>query len=86
MPLYTYECVDCGALKDEFRKLEDRNNGPECDLCKIAMKKLIGGHSVVSDLEPYFDDNLECGIKSKQHRKQVMREKGVYEKYGKGWM
>jgi hypothetical protein len=40
---------------------------------------------VVGDLEPYYDDNLETGIKSKQHRKEVMRERGVYEKFGKGW-
>lgn len=84
--IYVYECPDCGGTKEEFRKVEERNNPVNCDLCGIAMQRVIGGHSVVGDVDPYWDDNLECGIKSKQHRKQVMREKGVYEKYGKGWI
>jgi hypothetical protein len=40
---------------------------------------------VVPDLEPYYDENLEKYIKSKRHRKQVMREQEVCESYGKGW-
>lgn len=85
MPLYEYECRDCGAHKDEFRSVIERNNAPTCD-CGNAMAKIIAGYRVVGDLEPYFDDNLQTGIKSKQHRKQVMREQGVTEKYGKRWM
>lgn len=83
--LYTYSCDECGALKDEFRKLEERNDCPECDLCRKAMKKIISGYRVIGDFAPYWDDNLQTGIKSKQHRKQVMREQGVTEKFGKGW-
>jgi putative FmdB family regulatory protein len=85
MPLYTYLCPDCGATTDEFRKIAERNDCPECELCKVSMQKLIGGHSVIGDVEPYWDDNLQTGIKSKQHRKEIMREQGVSEKYGKGW-
>lgn len=84
--IYAYECPDCGAVKDEIRRVEDRNNCPECDLCKVTMKKLIGGHNVVGDMEPYYDENLETGIKSRKHRERVMKEKGVYEKIGRGWI
>jgi len=83
--IYAYECEECGAVKDEIRKVEDRNKCPKCDLCKISMKKLIGGHSVVGDMEPYYDENLQIGIKSRKHRERVMREQGVSEKIGKGW-
>lgn len=83
--IYSYQCPDCGAVKDEWRTVAHRNDPCPCE-CGTAMVKLIGGHNVVPDLEPYFDENLECGIKSKQHRKQVMREREVCERYGKGWI
>jgi hypothetical protein len=49
------------------------------------MKKVIGGHSVVPDVQPYYDDNLETYVRSRQHRRSLMKEQGVYEKFGRGW-
>ena len=81
--IYVYEC-DCGKVKEEFRRMADRNNLPACE-CGKTMQRVIGGHSVVADMAPYYDDNLETYIKSRQHRKEVMRQKGVYESFGKNW-
>lgn len=86
MPLYSYTCDACGASKDEFRKIDERNKAPDCDLCKLKMKKIISGYSVVNDVEPYYDDNLQSYVKSKQHRKALMKEQGVAERFGKRWM
>lgn len=83
--IYVYLCETCGGTRDEFRKVADRNNPVMCDLCSVLMVRQMGGHNVAPDIEPYYDDNLQIGIKSRQHRKQVMREQGVYESYGKGW-
>ena len=83
MPLYSYECATCNEIRDEFRSVAERNNAPEC--CGTPMKKLIGGYRVVADLEPYYDENLQTYVKSKRHRREVMREQGVGESYGKGW-
>lgn len=85
MPLYEYTCDACQAHKDEFRTVEKRNDAPMCE-CGTAMKKIISGYRVVGDLEPYFDENLQVGIKSKQHRREVMRDQGVSEKFGTNWM
>lgn len=82
-PIYSYECEDCGLAKDEYRSVAKRNDSPLC--CGSPMKKVISGYRVIGDLEPYYDENLESFIKSKRHRQQVMREKDVYESYGKGW-
>lgn len=49
------------------------------------MHKVIGGHRVIGDLEPYYDDNLESAVKSRKHRADLMKRRGVYEKFGKGW-
>jgi len=82
--LYSYECPSCQLQKDEFRSVAKRNDSPVCD-CGVKMKKIIAGYRVIGDFSPYYDENLETHIKSKQHRKQVMKEKGVSEGYGRGW-
>lgn len=83
MPLYSYQCPVCDDIRDEFRSVAQRNDAPEC--CGEKMKKLIGGYGVIDDVDPYYDDDLETYIKSKQHRRRVMKEKDVSEHYGKGW-
>lgn len=81
--IYVYECA-CGKTKEEFRKVDDRNDPVACD-CGKPMERVIGGHSVIPDMAPYYDDNLQTYIRSRQHRKDVMRQQGVYESYGKNW-
>jgi putative FmdB family regulatory protein len=83
MPIYEYLC-DCGKSKDEHRSIAERNKCPICE-CGMTMQKVISTGYAVSDMAPYYDDNLETHIQSRQHRKQVMREKGVYESFGKNW-
>lgn len=83
MPLYEWAC-SCGKTRDEFRSVATRNDPLTCE-CGKPMERIIGGYSVVPDLQPYYDDNLQAHIRSKQHRKQVMREQGVSEKFGSNW-
>jgi hypothetical protein len=33
----------------------------------------------------YFDDNLRTYVRTNAHKRQVMAEQGVSEKFGKGW-
>lgn len=59
---------------------------PEC--CSQPMKQVIGNYHVVGDLEPYMDENLSdqpVYVRSKKHRRQLMKEAGVVEKFGKNW-
>lgn len=83
-PIYEYRCRDCGEVTTAFRRVDNRNSAPECE-CGGATRKILSLGRVVGDFEPYYDDNLETHIRSKKHRKKVMKEKGVDEIYGKGW-
>ena len=85
MIMYEYRCKSCEHLMTALREIDDRNDCPACEECGEATKKVISGVKVHPDFEPYYDPNLETHIQSKQHRKKVMREKGVSEAYGKGW-
>lgn len=82
--LYDYACPKCHAHTEEFRSVENRNDAPICK-CGSQMRKVLSISKPIGDLEPYYDENLEAPVKSRQHRAQLMKERGVYEKFGKGW-
>lgn len=87
MPVYTCKCIACGKEADYYTSVSDRNNTPNCD-CGAQTEKIISAYCVIPDLVPYLDENIgkePTWVKSKQHRKQLMKEHGVIEKYGKGW-
>ena len=85
MPVYEYRCNDCNEITEQFQSIADRDNCPECEHCGKDTRKIISSQRVHPDFEPYYDENLETHIQSKQHRKKVMKEKGLVELYGKGW-
>lgn len=85
MPLFDYECIACNAAETAFRSVANRNRAPKCGKCGGRTKKVISHAAAIGDMEPYFDENLETYIQSRQHRARVMREKDVYEKVGNGW-
>ena len=85
MPLYDYEC-ECGKITERFGKINETNILCECG--KQA-NRIISRPSVICDLEPYLEENIcdkPIWIKSKKHRKQLMKENGVAELVGKGWI
>lgn len=84
MPLYSYECLACKQVTDDFRTVEKRNECPTCE-CGGETRKIIAHYAAHGDMDPYYDWNLDTYIKNKNHRKKVMREQGVDEKFGKGW-
>ena len=85
MPIYEYRCRACGEITDAFRSVDERDSAPPCQICGTETRKILSVSRPIGDMEPYFDDNLETYIKSKKHRRGVMKDKGVSEKYGKGW-
>lgn len=86
MPTYQFACEVCKKDEEVFMRLADYK-APDC--CGQKMKQVLGNYHVVKDIEPYLDENLgdqPVYVKSKKHRKQLMKEHGVMEKYGKGWV
>ena len=39
MPLYQYECIECGHETDEFRLIIDRKRDGKCEVCGCKTKK-----------------------------------------------
>jgi putative FmdB family regulatory protein len=88
MPLYDYECPGCGLQTDVWAKIEEQEK--LCG-CMQWMKRVISPTRGNPDIQPYLDENL-CAdhsgqgtwVKSKQHRRQVMSELGLTDKWGEG--
>ena len=56
MPMYEYECEDCGHSADKLRKLEDRDAPITCSECESKMIRVtsipasetIAGHRILT--------------------------------------
>jgi putative FmdB family regulatory protein len=55
MPLYTFECRQCGTTETAFRKIADRNEAPECrhGAGAIRMRRVVEAPMVAPDIGPY---------------------------------
>jgi len=41
MPFYDYRCKECDKVVTEQKKMTERNDEPNCPLCKKRMSKVI---------------------------------------------
>lgn len=88
--MFDYECEKCGAICERIVR------PGEVVICQCGerMTKLMPRVNVNMGPVPvtgYYDDNLETFIRTKAHRKEVMRQKGVTEhgdtpKEGQAWV
>ena len=86
MPIYDYECT-CGNKElDRYSRIDEREPCPECGL---EMRRLISsrfGINMGVGAYGYYDENLDTYIHTNAHKRRVMQEQGVHEKFGKGWI
>ena len=86
MPAYDCECQMCHTRQEIVRTIAERDNTPEC--CGLPMRRLVTiNFHVHGDLEPYLDENLghdPVWVKSKKHREQLCKERGLIIKSPKG--
>jgi len=90
MPFYDINCPHCDET-DEYR-MEPFDKTVECSACGEEMNRkenqdysdtrigIIGDTCAgCCDFSNYFDDALDMQIDSRDHRKRVMKEKGLTE-------
>lgn len=85
MPLYDFRCEKCGKKSEIFMRMAEYTRA-RC--CEQEMQRVYS-YAVVPDLKPYVDQNLSekpVYVRSKKHRQELMRNAGVSERYGKGWV
>ena len=73
MPIYAYHCGTCGRDRDEFNKVADRDNMPDC--CGAAMSRKLTACMV--SIPGGTDIDYKCPVtgepvQSMRKRKEIM--------------
>ncbi len=86
MPLYDFKCDRCGNTEEYFAGYEERVLPCKCGGQMI--RQISHSYGIVMGVPAagYYDENLGTYINSNRHKRQVMQEQGVSEKFGKGWV
>jgi len=82
MPLYPYECQDCQKTFDVVKSVADIDMQESCTSCKSANtnRRIAKSNIEKSSFgEPYYCPSLGAIIKSKSHKKQIMKSLKVEE-------
>ena len=84
MPIFDWKCK-CGYEGEHIAKVEEELKCPNC--LKAMKRQMPGTHGINMGVGAYgyYDDNLEAYVHTNRQRRELMRQKGVQEKFGKGW-
>jgi len=83
MPLYCFECVNCGNRFDIFAKIDERPESVICDDCgEHAVNVIIAGHGGIkcdsaNDI-PWFASAIE---NLQPDHERPLETRGEYNKY-----
>lgn len=84
MPLYDYECEECGRKYEEFFPVDSFPEYIRCECGKSARKIISKPQDIKPDWEPYWDENLgdePVLVTSRQHRRELMKQKNLEDQY-----
>lgn len=79
MPIYDFKCPTCGTVTDVYAHMDERE---KMHSCGQTMTRLISTPNITPDIPQYLDENLgetPVLVKSRRHRKQLMKERGLVE-------
>jgi putative FmdB family regulatory protein len=86
MPIYSYKCDKCGAVKDQYNSIANRKNGPDCcESMKLLIKPtqlapVLGG----GDFPGYQCPVTDKYVTSRRQRRNIMAEHNLVEKGDSG--
>ncbi len=85
-PIYRWECLECGAVVEAFRKVAQRDDATTCESCDQPTKRVMVRPNVNPDYEPHLDPHLvpmgapggtETLVKSRRHKKELLQRLGL---------
>ncbi|HCE07466.1 MAG TPA: hypothetical protein DEQ40_02475 [Oxalobacteraceae bacterium] len=74
MPMYSFHCSRCDKIKDGYRHVSERHNGPEC--CHQMMTMVIVPPAVAPDLPGYASPVTGKWIEGRSARREDLRRTG----------
>lgn len=84
MPIYSYRCPYCGTQRDEYRKVDDRDNAPFC-MCEqnmhgiLPMSRVVTAPYIAPDIQPYQSMIDGSWITSRSKHAEHLKQHGCIE-------
>jgi len=77
--LYDFKCQNCG---NQFEKIINKNEHPDCPLCGYYTKRLqpLINVNMGVGAQGYYDETLGKGITTNKQRQEECRKQGVTPK------
>ncbi len=79
MPMYETRCDCCGKKEQIFRKIDDRDNLPRCEMCNGTIARIIVAPYIRPDITPYQSPNGDYMVNSRAQRKEDLKRCGAIE-------
>lgn len=78
--IYEYECEECNIKRDVIKPVREYNTPEKCFECGKGMRKLISiSRPIVDSMQPEYYHSLGTVVKSKRHRRELMKARGLVE-------
>lgn len=85
MPLYDFKCRKCGNIEERVARFDEEIVACRCGGTAERQFHSNYGINMGVGAYGYYDDTLHTYVNSNSHRRKVMKEQGVSERFGKGW-
>ena len=88
MPLYDYRCDKCKRVEERIQRSDEMTVLCSDRNCGGTMTREFHGRYGINmgvGAYGYYDETLQTYINSNSHKRTVMKEQGVSERFGKGW-
>jgi putative FmdB family regulatory protein len=77
MPVYEYQCMDCGQRHEAVRTVKERGRGPICCGSPAEQRIFHSPPATYRQMEPYKCPATGEIITSSRQRKQIMKENNL---------
>jgi putative FmdB family regulatory protein len=84
MPIYRYRCPFCLGEQDEYRKIAERDQAPEChrrSMERVIMPTMVSVFNSYTPIAADKDDGKRRVIRTKKEHEAFLRRNG-YEEVG----
>jgi len=79
--IYEYDCPKCQEIVEVVKSMHDAARVEHCIICDNVMERLWNAPQIIGAKveEAEFNHGLGCVTKSKNHRNEIAKRKGLIE-------
>ncbi len=86
MPIYDYRCRECGHVEEQVKHVDDVTD--ECEKCAATSDRIFSAQYYINPDVDFVTDNItgeNVRVTSRKQLDRLMKDHGLYQRYGKGW-